>query len=157
MKILAQNKRAKFDYEILETFEAGIELLGFEVKSVKAGQVNLKGSYVVIQFTGPKGKPEAWLINAHISPYKPAGKIKYNPTRSRKLLLHRKEINYLLGKQKEKGLTLVPISLYTDKKWIKLEFGIGRGKKKFEKREKIKKREAKRKMERAMRKNLSVE
>jgi SsrA-binding protein len=150
MKTLTFNKRARFDYDILETLEAGIELLGFEVKSVRKGQVSLKGSYVVIQSTGIGGKPEAWLINAHISLYKPAGEIKFNPTRSRKLLLHHKEIDYLLGKQKEKGLTLVPISLYTAKKRIKLEFGVGRGKKKFEKRETIKKREAKRKIERVM-------
>lgn len=154
MKILAFNKRAEFDYEILETFEAGIELLGFEVKSVKKGHANLKGSYVVIQSTGSEGRLEAWLINAHISSYKPAGNISYDPTRSRKLLLHRKEIDYLFGKQKEKGLTLVPISLYTHKKRIKLKFGIGRGKRKFEKREVIKKREAKRKIEHAMKKRF---
>lgn len=151
MKILAQNKRAKFDYDILETFEAGIELFGFEVKSAKMGHVNLGGSYVVIQPTGPKNKLEAWLINAYISPYKPAGKIKYDPKRSRKLLLHRKEIDYLFGKQKEKRLTLIPISLYTQNSRIKLEFGVGRGKKKFEKREKIKEREAAREIQRTLR------
>lgn len=152
MKSLAYNKRAKFDYEILETEEAGIVLHGHEVKSAKHGNASLKGAYVVIQQTGPKGAPEAWILNMHIGPYKQAGEIpKYEPTRSRKLLLHKREIDYLIGKQREKGLTLVPISLYTKKGKIKLEFGIGRGKKKFDKREKIKERESKRRIDRAIR------
>lgn len=152
MKTIAFNKRVKFDYEILETHEAGIVLRGHEVKSAKQGNVSLKGAYVIIQHTGPQGKPEAWILNMHIGLYKQAGKMpQYEPTRSRKLLLHKKEIDYLMGKQKEKGLTLVPISLYTKKGQIKLEFGIGRGKKKIDKREKIKEREAKRRIDRAYR------
>jgi SsrA-binding protein len=142
MKSLAYNKRAKFDYEILETLEAGIVLKGHEVKAVKSGNASLKGAYVVIQQTGPKHAPEAWILNMHIGPYKQTGEMpNYKPDRSRKLLLNKKEINYLLGKQKEKGLTLVPIMLYTKKSRVKLEFGIGRGKRKFDKREKIKERE----------------
>lgn len=152
MKIITQNKRAKFDYEILETFEAGIVLQGFETKSIKSGNVSLKGSYVVIQNTGPTGTPEAWILNMHIGVYKQAGKMpNYNPTRSRKLLLHKKEINYLIGKQQQKGLTLVPISIYTKKSRLKLEFGLGRGKRKIDKREKIKEREFKRRINRALR------
>jgi len=142
------NKKAKFDYDILDKFEAGLVLTGPEVKSVKAGQINLKGSYITIKH---KPKTEVFLINAHISKYKPAGlQPDYEPTRSRKLLLHKKEINKLIGKMKEKGLTIVPLSVYTKHNRIKLEFGIGRGKKKFEKKETIKKRETKRKIERAM-------
>ena len=142
------NKKSKFEYNILEKFEAGLVLTGPEVKSVKTGQINLKGSYVTIKH---KPKTEVFLINAHISKYKPAGlQPDYDPTRSRKLLLHRKEINKLIGKMKEKGLTIVPLSVYTKHNRIKLEFGIGRGKKKFEKKDTIKKRETKRKIERAM-------
>ncbi len=154
MPILAKNKRATFDYNILEKFEAGIELNGPEVKSVRLGQVNLKGSYVVVQNTGNSGKSEAWLLNCHISAYKFSSKLykkNYDPDRSRKLLLHKKEINYLSGKQKEKGLTLVPLLLYTSGRKIKVKVGIGQGKKKFEKREDIKKREDNRVIKRAMR------
>ncbi|MEW6408403.1 MAG: SsrA-binding protein SmpB [Patescibacteria group bacterium] len=151
MKTIIYNKRAKFDYEILETFEAGIVLVGHEVKSAKNGNVSLKGAYVVIQQTGPKGTPEAWILNMHIGVYKQAGKIpNYNPTRSRKLLLHKKEINYLIGKQRQKGLTLVPISIYTKKSRLKLEFGLGRGKRKIDKREKIKEREFERRKQRIL-------
>lgn len=152
MKTIAYNKRAKFDYEILETLEAGLILRGFEVKSAKLGNISLKGAYVVIQQTGPDKTPEAWILNMHIGPYKQAGEMPdYQPDHSRKLLLHKKEINHLIGKQKEKGLTLIPISLYTKHGRIKLEFGIGRGKKKFDKREKIKERESKRRINRVLR------
>lgn len=142
------NKKAKFDYEILDKFEAGLVLTGAEVKSVKAGQINMKGSYIVIKHTP---KTEVYLINTHISKYKPAGiQPDYEPERSRKLLLHRKEINKLIGVLKQKGLTLVPLSVYTKHNLVKLEFGIGRGKKKFEKKDTIKERETRRKIERAM-------
>lgn len=157
MKILAKNKRAHFDYNILEDFEAGIELLGPEVKSTRLGQISLKGSYVVIQSTGDQGKPEAWLLNCNISAYKYSGKnfIKsYDPNRSRKLLLHKKEISYLAGKQKEKGLTLVPLLLYTSGRKIKVKVGIGQGKRKFEKKDSIKKREDEKNMRRALREKI---
>lgn len=151
MKIIAKNKRAAFDYNILEKFEAGIVLTGAEVKSIKQGNISLKGSYVTISMTGPDNKPEAWLINAHISPYKPAGiQLGYDPEKSRKLLLHKKEIDYLIGKQKEGGLTIIPLLVYTKKGRIKIEVGLGRGKKKYEKREAIRKREDERKMRRAL-------
>ena len=146
MKIITKNKRAFFDYEILEKFEAGIVLTGPEVKSVKAGHISLKGSYVTVH------EGELLLLNCHISPYKFAqNQLKdYNPTASRKLLVHKKEINYLIGKLKTKGLTLLPLSVYLKRNKIKLEIGLGRGKKKFEKREKIKKREAEREIKRAL-------
>ena len=153
MPILVKNKRATFDYNILEKLEAGIVLNGPEVKSIRLGQANLKGSYVVIKNRENSPKPEAWLLNCHISPYKFAGenfKKSYNPKRSRKLLLHRKEIDYLVGKQKEKGLTLIPLSLYTSGRKIKVKIGIGKGKKKFEKREDIKKKEDLRRIKRAL-------
>lgn len=154
MPILAKNRRAKFDYDILEEFEAGIKLLGSEVKSVRSGQASLKGSYVVIQNTGPEGNPEAWLLNCNISPYKFSGEYfrkSYESERSRKLLLHKKEINYLAGKQKEKGLTLIPLLLYTSGRKIKVKVGIGQGKRRFEKRDSIQKREDERRIGRAMR------
>lgn len=143
MKFLALNKRAEFDYEILETFEAGLVLKGFEVKSVKLGHISLSGSYVVIK------NGEAYLLNATISPFQPKNTPKdYEPTRTRKLLLHKKEIECLIGKSGQKGLTLVPIKVYIKKDKLKLEFGIGRGKRKIDKREKIKKRETEREIER---------
>jgi SsrA-binding protein len=141
MSTLAYNKRANFDYEILDTYEAGLVLFGHEVKSVKTGHVSLKGSYVTIKKSGNK-LPELMLINAHISLYKKASNIiNYEPTRPRKLLLKKNEIKHLIGKKDEQGLTLVPIKLYTKHSKIKLEFGIGRGRKKYDKREVIKKRE----------------
>jgi len=145
MKVLALNKRAAFDYQILETFEAGLALKGHEVKSIKNGHISLQGSYVVIK------NNEAFLINATISPYQPKNTPKdYDPARTRKLLLHQKEIKYLIGKSKEPGLTLVPIKVYDKKGKIKLEFGIGRGKRKLDKRELIKKREAEKEIERKL-------
>jgi len=142
------NKQAKYNYNILEKFEAGLVLTGPEVKSAKAGQMNLKGAYVTIK---QNQNPEAYLTNAHISKYKPAGpQPDYDPKRPRKLLLHRKEINKLIGFLQQKGLTLVPLSVYTKHNRVKLEFGVGRGKKKFEKKRQIKDRETKRRIDRAM-------
>lgn len=136
MNVITTNKRAFFDYEILETFEAGLVLTGQEVKSIKTGHISLAGSYVTMQDN------EAWLINAHVPPYKMAGPLPgYEPTRARKLLLHKKELFSLLGKMRQKGLTLVPLKVYTKKGKIKLEFGLVRGKKKYEKRAVLKKRE----------------
>lgn len=143
--MLTQNKKAYFDYEILETFEAGIELFGFEVKSVKAGNAHLEGGRVIMR------GGEAFLIGITIAPYQakntPAN---YEPDRTRKLLLHKKEISYLTGKEHQKGLTLVPISFYTKGPRVKLSFGVARGKKKFDKREDIKRKETKRKIERTI-------
>ena len=145
MPILAQNKRAYFDYEIIETFEAGMALIGQEVKAIKTGHISLKGSYVVIKDS------EVFLIGANIPPYQPKNAPKdYEPQRSRKLLLKKSEIKYLTGKSKQKGLTLIPLKVYTKRGKIKLEFGIGRGKKKSDKREAIKKREFRREKERLL-------
>jgi len=145
MPVISTNKRAYFDYEILETFEAGIVLAGQEVKSIKTGHISLAGAFVTM-----KGS-EAWLTNSTVPPYKMAGKIfGYEQSRPRKLLLHKKELSSLIGKIKQKGLTLVPLRVYTKGSKVKLEFGIGRGKKKYEKREAIKKREVDRKIRSAM-------
>ncbi len=145
MNIIAINKRAGFDYELGEKFEAGLVLSGQEVKSVKTGHLSLKGSFVTI-----KGN-EFYLTNAHIPPYRHAGKIKnYDPYHSRKLLLKKSEIKFLTGKVRVQGLTLVPIRVYIKRRYIKLEFALGRGKKKFDKREHLKKKEARRKIEKAI-------
>lgn len=141
----ATNEKARFDYEILETLEAGMVLTGQEVKSVRRGSASIKGAYVKIL------GGEAWLLGATIPPYQ-AGNTpaSYDSLRSRKLLLKRNELKYLTGKSQERGLTLVPIKLYNKNGLIKLEVGIGRGKKKGDKREKIAKREVQRKIERAL-------
>ncbi len=151
MKIITKNKRAYFDYEILERFKAGMVLMGTEVKSIKTGHISLKGSYVVID-----ENQEAWLIGAKIPAYQPKNAPKdYVPSRSRKLLLKKPEIRYLIGKSKQKGLTLVPLMVYTEKGKIKLEFGVAKGKRKIDKREAIKKREFEREKSRILKNNLS--
>jgi len=148
MPILAVNKRAHYDYEIRDKYEAGLVLLGHEVKSVKTGHISLKGSFVTARRVRGKNNPELYLTNAHISLYKQAGPVKdYDPTRSRKLLLKKSEIKHLAGKKNEQGLTLVPLKIYTKRSLIKLEFGVGKGKKKFDKRETIKKRELEKRMQ----------
>jgi SsrA-binding protein len=140
MPQLAQNKKARFDYEILDKYEAGLVLFGHEVKAVRAGQISLKGSYISIRTKN--GKTELYLIGAMISPYKQAGSMPdYNQTRERKLLLKRGEISQLLGKKQAEGLTLVPLKIYTNHSFLKLEFAMAKGKKKYDKREAIKKRE----------------
>ena len=148
MTTLAYNRKAGFDYEILETYEAGLVLRGFEVKAVKTGHMNLAGSFVVA-----KGS-QMFLINAFIPPYQPKNTPSdYDPYRSRTLLLNRAEIASLTGKTKQKGLTLAPLKVYTKRGKIKLGFAVAKGKRKFDKREKIKSREEKRKIERAMKEN----
>ena len=146
MSVLARNKEAFFNYVIEHTLEAGIVLAGHEVKSVKTGNISLKGAHVII-----RGET-AVLVNAHISPYKYSGEIPgYDPTRSRKLLLNRKEISSLIGKYKEQGMAVVPLEAYEKRGLVKIKLGIGRGKKKYDKRESIKKREDERKMMRISR------
>ena len=136
MPRLAYNKRAKFDYEILETFEAGLVLSGQEVKSVRGDKMSLAGAFVTIN------RGAAWLVNAHIPKYEKAGKLSdYEPDQTRKLLLHKRELNRLSGKLDQKGLTLVPISVYTKGPTIKLEFGLAKGKKQYQKKEAIKKKD----------------
>ncbi len=141
MPILAVNKRVTYDYAISDKYEAGLVLAGQEVKSAKTGHISLKESFVTVR------GGELYLTNANIPPYEHAGEIKnYDPTRPRKLLLKKSEIRHLIGKVRVQGLTLVPIRVYTKKRLLKLEFGLGKGKKEFDKREDIAKREADRKM-----------
>ena len=140
-----QNKKVYFDYEILETFEAGIELFGYEVKSILKGNAHLEGGRVLVR------GHEVFLVGVTIPPYQMNNTSSdYEPDRTRKLLLHKKEIARLAGNQSQKGLTLVPIKLYNKGPKIKLSFGIARGKKKFDKRETIKKRETKRSIDRTL-------
>lgn len=150
VKGLAQNKKAYYNYQILEKFEAGISLIGQEVKSIKTGRINLAGSYVVLKGS-ERGYPEFYLIGANVPPYQPKNApADYNPERSRKLLLKKSEIKYLIGKRQQKGLTLVPLKVYIKRGVIKLEFGVAKGKRKIDKRELIRKRETKKEIERAM-------
>ncbi len=144
MKIVCQNKKAYHDYSIEETIEAGIQLLGTEVKSLRDGKVNLKDSYVLIK------NSEVFLLNCHISPYSHGNIMNHDPLRTRKLLLHKKEIERLRGKAQQKGYTLLPLKLYFKDSYAKLEVGLAKGKRLYEKRETIKEREAKRAIERAM-------
>ncbi|MDO8513538.1 MAG: SsrA-binding protein SmpB [bacterium] len=132
-KAIAENRKARFDYDILETLEAGIVLIGEEVKAIRAGKVNLAGSYGKILAIG--GKPEVWLVGANIAT------AEGDPSRSRKLLLNRREVDNLIGRAQEKGLTILPLKMYLKRGYIKLELGIGRGRKKYDKRERIKERE----------------
>ena len=137
MPTLATNKHAFHNYQVLDEYEAGIILSGSEVKSVKTGQINLKGSYATLQDN------ELWLVNAHISPYTlSSSQQDYQPDQKRKLLLHKKELSTLIGKLKSKGLTLMPLSVYTKGSLIKIKIGVCRGKKAHDKREIIKKRES---------------
>ena len=136
MPTLAQNKKFRHEYEVLEKFEAGLLLTGQEVKAVRGNTMGLNGAYVTIARGG------MWLVGGHIPRYPQAGPLpEYDPDRTRRLLLHKREINKLAGKMEQKGLTLVPISVYTKGSKIKLEFGLARGKKTFEKRETLKKRD----------------
>jgi len=136
MKILADNRRARFDYDIKDTFNAGLVLSGAEVKSAKGGNVSLSGAYVSVSPSG------ASLINCHIGPYKYAAQVKYEPTQSRKLLLNKAEINQLLGK--EKGLTIIPLEIFLGNRGlIKIKIGLGKARKKTDKRDYIKKRDDK--------------
>ncbi|MEA3399032.1 MAG: SsrA-binding protein SmpB [Patescibacteria group bacterium] len=136
MTTFTNNRKAHFNYRVTETFEAGIELLGFEVKSIKKGQANLTGSFCIIRGN------EAYIINMHIPPYQPKNTPEeYVPDRPRKLLLSKKEIKKLESADKSKGLTLIPMSLYSKGRRIKVEIAIAKGKKLFDKREIIKKRD----------------
>ncbi len=146
MKVLSENKKVRFDYKILESFEAGVVLIGQEVKSIKLGRISLKGAYVVMR------NNELFLIGASVPAYQPKNASKdYDEQRSRKLLLTKPEIKTLIGKSKVKGLTLVPIKVYTKGGKIKVEFAVVKGRKKQDKRELIKKRDFKRERDRLLR------
>jgi len=139
----AENRKARFNYEILEKYETGIEFLGTEVKSVRDGQMSLEGAFVIVR------GGEAFLINANIPPYQIKNAPKdYDPLRNRKLLLTKKELDILAGSEKNKSLTIVPISVYNKSRKIKLEIALVKGKKKFDKRETLKKRDTDREIRR---------
>jgi SsrA-binding protein len=144
MKIVAQNKKARFDYSIEETIEAGISLLGTEVKSLREGKANLKDSYVLVK------NMEAFLFNCHISPYSHGNIMNHEPLRTRKLLMHKKEIVRMQGKIAQKGYTLLPLKIYFKDGKAKVEVGLGKGKREYEKRDSIKEKEANREIEKAM-------
>jgi SsrA-binding protein len=144
MKVVCQNRKAYHDYHIEETIESGISLLGTEVKSLREGKANLKDSYVLMK------DKEAFLLNCHISPYSHGNILNHDPLRTRKLLMHREEIDKLNGKAATKGYALIPLKIYFKDSFAKVEVGVAKGKRLFEKRETIKEREAKREIERAM-------
>ena len=143
-KIVCVNREARHNYFIDEIYEAGLVLLGSEVKSLRDGKANLKDSYGRIQ------NGEAFLFNAHVSPYPGANQFNHEPTRPRKLLLHQREIERLTGKTKEKGLTLIPLRLYFKNGRAKVELGLARGKKLYDKRETLKRKMAEREVERSL-------
>lgn len=144
-KLIAQNKKAYHDYFIEETYEAGIVLKGTEIKSIRAGRVNLKDSYAQIK------DGEVFLIGMHISPYEKGNRFNHDPERTRKLLLHKREINKLVGETKQAGYSLVPLKIYLKNGYAKVLIGLAKGKKKYDKREELKHKEAKREIERAFR------
>lgn len=145
MPSYAENKKAFFEYEVIEKYEAGLVLLGTEVKSIKNGQINLTGSYVVLR------ENEPFLIGAKVPAWQPINAPKdYNPERLRKLLLNKKEIDYLAGRVKERGFSLIPLKVYEQNGRIKLEFALARGKKKHDKKEKIKRRDVERDIQREL-------
>lgn len=143
-KVLVTHRKARRDYEILDTVEAGIVLQGTEVKSVRAGKLNLGDAYAVIE------NGEAWLVSLHISPYEQANQFNHEPLRKRKLLLHKRQIERLLSRVQERGLALVPLSVYLVANKVKVELGVGRGRKMFDKREAVAKRTAQREIDRAV-------
>lgn len=144
-RVIAQNRKARHDYFIEETYEAGIVLQGTEIKSIRAGRVNIKDSFARVQ------NGEVFLYNMHISPYEQGNRYNHDPIRTRKLLLHRKEINKLIGVTKEQGYSLIPLRVYIKNGFAKVLIGLARGKKKYDKREDLKRKEAKRDIERAFR------
>lgn len=144
-KIVSDNRQARYLYEILETYEAGIQLTGTEVKSIREGKINLQDGYALVR------NGEAWLINVHISPYSGSGQyFNHEPRRTRKLLLHRQEIRKLIGKVEQQGLTLVPLRMYLKRGLVKVSIALGKGKKLHDKREDMKRRQDQRDIQRAM-------
>ncbi|MBI4572177.1 MAG: SsrA-binding protein SmpB [candidate division NC10 bacterium] len=145
LKVFSTNRKARYDYHIEETYETGIALLGSEVKSIRQGRATLRDSYAAFE------RGELFLHNCHISPYAQASRFNPEPLRPRKLLMRRQEIQRLVGKVEEKGLTLVPLSLYLKGRHVKVELALARGKKQYDRREDIKRREADREVARASR------
>ncbi|MBM7707206.1 SsrA-binding protein [Chryseomicrobium aureum] len=142
-KVLAQNKKASHDYFIEDTMEAGLVLQGTEIKSIRNGRVQLKDAFIRIR------NNEAWISNMHISPYEQGNRFNHDPLRVRKLLLHKKQIAELIGKTKRDGYTIVPLKMYVKNGYAKVLIGLGKGKKDYDKRSDMKKKEAKREIERA--------
>ena len=145
IKVVATNRKAKFEYFLIETFEAGVSLQGSEIKSIRAGQVSLSEAFVQID-----GK-EAWLRDAHIAPYEPANRFNHDPVRPRRLLLHKKEIRQLWDAVRQKGMTIIPTRVYLKAGRAKVEIALARGKKSYDKRESIAKRDRERDSAREMR------
>ena len=145
IKVIARNRKSRFDYTLLEHYEAGIVLRGSEIKSIRAGQISIKEAYVRTD------GQQAWLVNAHIAPYDPASMENHQPLRERKLLLHRKEIDELWDATQRKGLTIVPTQVYLKEGRAKVEVAVARGKHKYDKRRDIAKRDAQRDIDRALR------
>jgi SsrA-binding protein len=144
-KVVTANRKARHEYSIEDTVEAGLVLTGTEIKSVRAGKVNLQDAYARVE------NGEAWLYNMHISPYEQGNRFNVNSDRRRKLLLHRREIDRLIGRAQERGMALIPLSLYLRHGFAKIELGTGRGKKLYDRRQAIADREAQREKERALR------
>ncbi|UTR15960.1 SsrA-binding protein SmpB [Salipaludibacillus sp. LMS25] len=146
-KLIAQNKKARHDFHIEETYEAGMVLTGTEIKSIRNRRVNMKDSFARV------AQGEAWLHNLHISPYEQGNRYNHDPVRTRKLLLHRKQISQLIGLTQQKGYTLVPLKIYIKNGVAKVLIGLGKGKKKYDKREDLKQKDAKREIQRAFKDN----
>lgn len=144
IKMISDNRKARHDFHILDTYQAGIELMGTEVKSMRHGTVNLRDSFARID------KNEVWLHNMHVSPYEYGNRSNHEPLRKRRLLMHKKEILKIQAKMKEKGLTLVPLKIYFKGNWVKVDLALARGKRVYDKRQAIAKREGKRQLERVM-------
>jgi len=144
VKVVATNRKAFHEYFISDTFEAGVALVGSEIKSIRAGRVSLQDGYVSFE------KGEAWLVNVHIAQYDPASRQNHDPKRRRKLLLHRREIDRLAGKVQEKGFTVIPTRLYLKDGRAKVEIGLAKGKRLYDKRETIAKRDSQRQVDRAL-------
>ncbi|MDD4178504.1 MAG: SsrA-binding protein SmpB [Candidatus Margulisbacteria bacterium] len=142
-KVAAENRKARFDFNIIEVYKAGLVLTGNEVKSIRRGQVNLQDSF------GRVEREEVWIYNMHISPYSSADQSKIDPIRRRKVLLQKRELVKLIGKVAEKGLTLIPLKVYFDGNWAKLDLALAKSKKKYEKRDTLRRKIAEREIERA--------
>lgn len=147
-RVLARNRRARHDYEILETFEAGMALKGTEVKSAREGRIQLKDSYVAVE------NGEAWLVGAHISPYSHGNVTNHDPERRRKLLLHRSEVDKIFGRTTIQGQTAIPLEVYLKGNWIKVQIALAKGKKQWDKRETERRKIADREAEEAVRRGL---
>lgn len=148
-RVVVSNRKARHDYHVLDTFEAGISLKGTEVKSLRKGNANLLDSYAVVK------NGEVWLLGLHISPYEQGNINNHEPTRTRKLLLQRKQIRKLIGNVREKGLTLIPLSIYFKGPYAKVELALAQGKKHYDKREAISRRDAERELRQRLKRSIS--